>query len=879
MMNTLFKYFAVAGLLLLSLWGEAQHTYAWVYLPQEGKYEMLKGDFLSGDYEREFTLDTSRFSMHYGSHRYWTTYRNPVTAFEFGRDSSIYFIELDGNFYVYDRSTDSMTFIMDISPYPDGSSESRWNFDWYHEVFDMRSMNDSLLYIAGRMYGYFNVNTYEFELIRELPNRSAMSKEREKELIWYSYAASAFDTFYLNVSGSLMDPDLEEPDSTFMFCNRIELTHRSQLLFYQFNCDSAGWFTFNRHPQQDTNEFRLYSLNTESCERTLIQRDSFFHTYKQAYYTHEDEVDILQLRHYNPSYIPCELFIDLDVADNTVEGIDYRGSEVCRHSSLPLSDEEIKLRNSKPFDSVVLHIPDQRPGQYISVEPGNFTIQNNHKERVVLMNSGSTELSDYRQAIKNARYIDTSAYRADTVIMEVSAWYKGMSSDTARSMYSILPGPDAGSDRELAYCSKDSLIHLRSMVSVSDTGRFYSMEGEAAAERFPIKEPGDTTFLFIMQGRYCADTAVWNITVFDEPAILEMEDQELCPGNSFRVDLSALPGNIEWDDGSRVKVRMLTEEGSYFYSHISEEGCAATDTFSILILEEAKVVKIDTVLCFGETFHYKGNSYDQPTLITDSIRHRQGCDSVIYRIGLDIQGREDIIDEDSLWFCSGSSLSIDPATSFRNLRINGNAVSRPLSIDQAGTYVLTATDKHGCLQTDSFAVGERPSPSVTTMDLMNGVWAPGFQMPVTYSGEIEYYLWRPRTNLDCAVCPYPELLEAGEGVYTIVVINSYDCRDTAVIRISLEDPAVYVPNVLVIDAEKEENEVFYVHANGDFKYDMQIYNRWGKREYAVRNATSNDMSAGWRPDHTAHRSVYVYIIRIEMPSGNIKNLKGTVTVY
>jgi len=180
----------------LSLELSAQETFSWAH--EVGKYTMYKHDFFNDDVQKLFSIPDSLFT-----HDNMTGSTNFVNSFEFTKDrSKVYFLETQGDLYLYTIDVDNLEFIVDltleISPI--------WHA--FNKTLGLRFINDSTLYIYGQTYGTFNINTREFTLIRQVTSFFDSITPEEKEIA--SISACKFKNRFLYI------PDYPHLDELFL---------------------------------------------------------------------------------------------------------------------------------------------------------------------------------------------------------------------------------------------------------------------------------------------------------------------------------------------------------------------------------------------------------------------------------------------------------------------------------------------------------------------------------------------------------------------------------------------------------------------------------------------------------------------------------------
>ena len=85
----------------------------------------------------------------------------------------------------------------------------------------------------------------------------------------------------------------------------------------------------------------------------------------------------------------------------------------------------------------------------------------------------------------------------------------------------------------------------------------------------------------------------------------------------------------------------------------------------------------------------------------------------------------------------------------------------------------------------------------------------------------------------------------------------------------LEKSKYYLANILSSYSSIKENQSFFLQSNLNITYDLFIYDRWGNNLFKSLNATSNDYLQGWIPEDTFDNGIFVYMIYVHEPSGDV----------
>ncbi|MFT4062645.1 MAG: choice-of-anchor L domain-containing protein [Edaphocola sp.] len=219
--------------------------------------------------------------------------------------------------------------------------------------------------------------------------------------------------------------------------------------------------------------------------------------------------------------------------------------------------------------------------------------------------------------------------------------------------------------------------------------------------------------------------------------------------------------------------------------------------------------------------------------------------------------------------------SWSPATYLRDSYSANNKFFAPVGNYK---YVVTAfTPVAYCSASDSMLIEVVPPFTFDWVSPLDTTINYGDEIQLNSSSEALYWLWSPITYLSDPIAkdPYAKPLES--IVYTLKGINQYGCYDTASVKINV----VYASNSGMPNAFTPNgdglNDVFQVaNLRFDKLTEFRIFNRWGRQVFETNVATE-----GW--DGTikgapAAADVYHYYIKISLPDGTPKVLKGDVTL-
>jgi len=821
-------------------------------------------DLFSGSRNLLFELDATRFF-----HPLETGIDLFINSFEFTLDKQqIYFMEREGDLYLYDIGSDQLSYIKDLTPI----STPIW-VHFYTRTRQIDRLNDSILLISGQTYGFYNTNSEEFTQTYAIPDFPSSSLAREIE-ITATRTTKHKDVFLYNggnISLSLID--INDPENNTVITDYVPTStlnlSEDNIISYQFDCDSTNLYFL--HELQD---IQIWKIDEESDLLDLVT------TYN--YFDDNNGYRVIDIQHYNATpWEDCQRIIDLDEDDSSgAVNIDYNNDSLCVHTDLAIVDVDVELKNEVVLDSVVVYIHDAIAGQQLQVASGNYDVVFSSDTQFAIISNGTTSLAELEQALISARYIDNEPYRSGDIEIIFEAWYRGVAGTAAIAYIHIPEKPYAGADLHMEFCVDDMELNLEEILEAEVTlGEFYSKEGMLLSSTIiDLSIVQELSLQYISAVAQCADTACIAVLVHTLPTTVVIEDINLCEGDSIMIDLSALEGQILWSDGSEDKLRVLTETKTYSYEHIDMNGCISTENFTLNYISSEVVEDLLNVeICNGDSYTYNGEIYQGDTIVLDTIVTVEGCDSIISGIVLSVIDGEEIILEGSTEFCVGDETMIEVISIHAEVYLDGNLVSSTMLFTEAGIYTLEVVDMSGCMEEIEIVISTYPTASIETVDLEDLEFTEAQNIEVGYTGDIVSYSWSPTEGLSCYDCPYPSLISPGIGQYVIEIEDSNGCMYRDQVRISYVEDAYYLPNIISSVAEYEENRSFHLMSNQSTMYDLIVYDRWGNVMYEAERLYTNEYSTGWIPDENIQLGVYVYIIRIgEGLSSIVKS--GSITV-
>jgi len=200
-----------------------------------------------------------------------------------------------------------------------------------------------------------------------------------------------------------------------------------------------------------------------------------------------------------------------------------------------------------------------------------------------------------------------------------------------------------------------------------------------------------------------------------------------------------------------------------------------------------------------------------------------------------------------------------------------------ISITNGGTYSVTVSTGCGS-DVSNVSVGSSNLNVSFTADTLTGA----FPLPVTFTNgsfSANSFHWDFGDG-STSTANSPLHTYQSNGTYTVVLTGTdlQGCTDTAQVTILIyDDTQITIPNVFTPNGDGK-NELFNIFTNKtSLGVSGQIFNRWG-----AKIASWNSLNGGWdgKTDggSDAAEGVYVYIVKIIFPDGDVEERNGAVSL-
>jgi gliding motility-associated-like protein len=340
---------------------------------------------------------------------------------------------------------------------------------------------------------------------------------------------------------------------------------------------------------------------------------------------------------------------------------------------------------------------------------------------------------------------------------------------------------------------------------------------------------------------------------FSTVAGITASDQTVCKGQS--VSLSAIPTSGDaylWTGSGIMDPTLATQtilaqiNSTYTVTISFANGCTASKSIDIQVLEPDTVVLPGLITCQGVPVNILGNTTETPGTYQLLLSNSQGCDSLVFQSLAILPPIETV---ESFTFCLGDTLKNVLDTSFTT----------------SGQVCRTYQNLNGCDSVHCAIVTAVDPPDLPVQDTLYVEYG----QLITLSGPsgFESYWWIPAPTPPCEDCQevtYPADSTAYQE-YRLQVIDANGCSGELIFRVLVLPPcspdSLHIPNAFTPNGDGS-NDVFRVvpYESSEVISSLEIYNRWGQKVYENFGNSSWDGTIDGQP---ASSDVYVYIVTIQ----------------
>jgi gliding motility-associated-like protein len=314
--------------------------------------------------------------------------------------------------------------------------------------------------------------------------------------------------------------------------------------------------------------------------------------------------------------------------------------------------------------------------------------------------------------------------------------------------------------------------------------------------RIELTDPGADTLCVRLNKPNCDSLYVigcFPIVVTDGLTPEFSGDTTLCSGRPGVLALDRVYNTYLWSDGSSGSSLSVTTPGIYSVTVEDQGGCEGIAEIEVESLPDPiPVISGPTAFCEGlfailgtiesyESYLWTGGSTDPQLQVNQAGTYRVTItDSNGCRGEAEISVRVDDELEPQVngnrAICSGAQTILDAGSNYADYQWSTGALSSTITVNAAGTYLLTVTDVSGCTGSTSVVVQTSDNP-VVVVNAPRDYLCPGDQLSVQANPAGMNYRW------DNGSTGQMRNISAA-GTYLVTVTDNNGCSGTGAIQIS-----------------------------------------------------------------------------------------------
>ncbi|MCH2042798.1 MAG: PKD domain-containing protein [Saprospiraceae bacterium] len=494
-----------------------------------------------------------------------------------------------------------------------------------------------------------------------------------------------------------------------------------------------------------------------------------------------------------------------------------------------------------------------------------------------------------------------------------------VNTDSTIVIVHALPTPQITSSNSM-FCEGDSLeLEATGGIIINwQTDAFSEQINANTALVYPTNS--QYFYVEVMDANTCSNQdSIWvEITPIINNALLE--DLYICKDAAFTLGLNS--GNQATWQGVNLScttcpnpVASPIVTSSYYVYFVTTEGCPTSDSLTIYVLDTAQInAGVGTILCEGESYSFEGEGAqgwpfqwlangivieDQDTeiLVTPNSstiytwQVGEGDCIVQDQVTLEVIPKTDLLVRDT-FACEQQGIRLRNTSSTDHLT---NLVWVPnkgtdtlygeapiVMADLAPImYTVSAFDGHCPINSASFSVNLRPSPSAnlnkkftfaregTTVDLR------------VLNPAITSFNWSPPQAVNCPTCANVEHIIEDDIVLYVDIEDEYGCIGQDSVQIKEDNRcgahSVFIPNAFTPNGDGANDKIQIISNKITEIESFMIFNRWGEKVFET-----NDRAVFWDGIYKGKHlptDVYVYVLNFPCPdTGEPTQLTGDITL-
>lgn len=317
----------------------------------------------------------------------------------------------------------------------------------------------------------------------------------------------------------------------------------------------------------------------------------------------------------------------------------------------------------------------------------------------------------------------------------------------------------------------------------------------------------------------CTDTDNFTLSVLPNPTPDISGTTIICTGDNTTFTLTA-PFNIyNWSTGENSASITVSTAGIYTVTVTAANGCTGTTTenLNLIPLPVPNITEApyncdnQIVLNAGAGFtgyNWSNSASTANNTITSSgsftvtVTNAAGCTGTdTYFANIPTPPTVTITGNNS--FCTGNNTQLSASAGFSSYVWSNSQFTQNITVNLAGTYIVTVTDVFGCTTTDNFTLNALPAPSPTISGLPS--ICNGLSTVYSVSAPFSNYAWSTGENS-------ATIAVNNAGLYTVTVTAANGCTGTDTQNLNL----IPAPNTNIIELPYLCDDQLTLQANAGF---------------------------------------------------------------
>ena len=420
---------------------------------------------------------------------------------------------------------------------------------------------DSVLYFGQRDIGSYDLNTDLVSYYGRLPSSTSLFSN----LFWYGGRLMG------SGGNKIVEVDLTDIPNSTVHC-ALQGSGYLSLVEVAICCDSIAVFAFDTGGE-------VYLLNPLDCSRT-------------HYCTIPQNISE-SFQGITPNFMfmppePCQMGLDLDILDMTIEGIDYIDTFYCLVPD-PFLLSVPDLFSDKSWDSLIVWIESGPADLALDGTAASYaTLQGQMTSRLRYISTGLADFNVLSSKLTTLSIIGEMPDGVTNLTIGFCGFADYLITDTAYAHITLFGRTTyAGLDTTVTMCRHDDELVLNSLLDSEITlgGHWHPN-----AIFDPLVDPAGNYF-YIIDDPYCPpDSASFDIRIYTEPLFNLGPDRLLCPGDTTQFSISIPDVNLIWSDGSSQPLLVVTETGTVWVELIDVYDCRYVDSAAI-VTDEACLIE------------------------------------------------------------------------------------------------------------------------------------------------------------------------------------------------------------------------------------------------------------------------------------------------